>query len=123
MAGAIRITGLNEVVRSLRALGLSLDELRPAFEKIAAAGARMAAGFAPRITGRLAGSIRGNRAVRRSTVTAGRAGVVYAGPVNYGWDGRSGARFMQKTDPGWEDYALGVLQKELNRAIEKSGLV
>lgn len=123
MAGGIRVTGLNEVLRSLRNLGIGLDELRPAFQKIAEKGAELARGFAPKVTGRLAGSTRGNRAVRRATVTSGRGGSVpYAGPVNYGWNGRSGSRYMQRVDPPLEEYALRTLEEELNRAITQSGL-
>lgn len=121
---SIRIEGLNAVVRGLLAVGLEVDDLKDAFSNIAQYGARAAAQAAPRLTGRLAADIRGNRARNKAVVTAGRVSVPYAGPINYGWEAHNitGALFMQKADKAVQPYALRVLERDINNAIRRRGL-
>ena len=116
-----RVQGLTSVVRALQQMGLDVDDLKDAFSKIAAEGAREAASFAPRRTGRLAGDVRGNRAKSKAVVTAGRASVPYAGPINYGWRARGIAPslFMQKADQRMQPRALQLLEDEINRKIKE----
>lgn len=123
MAG-VQVEGLNQVVRGLVELGLDAEDLKGAFGPIAAEGAELAAGFAPKRTGRLAGTVRGNRAKNKAVVTAGRGRVKYAGPINYGWRRRNidPARFMQRADEAMRPIALEKLEDEINRAIERRGL-
>ena len=87
MAAAARVivTGLPEIRRQLRALERGTSDLREANAAAAAAVAAAAATRAPRKTGKLAASIRGNRAAGRATVSAGGARLPYAGPIHYGW--------------------------------------
>ena len=120
----IQIEGLRKVVRDLKILGLEVDDLKDAFSSVASTGARLAAGFAPKRTGRLAGDIRGNRAQSKAVVTAGRASVPYAGPINYGWAARNieGAFFMQKASDAMEPIALTQLSQEIDKQIKKRGL-
>ena len=120
----IRVEGLTLVTRQLKALGLEIDDLKDAFSTVAAQGARLAAYFAPKITGRLAGDIRGNRAQSKAVVTAGRVSVPYAGPVNYGWAERNitGAFFMQKASDAMEPVAFTELDHEITKQIVKRGL-
>lgn len=122
--GGVRVTGLNKVVRDLQALGLELDDLKDAFAGIAADGARLAAGFAPKRSGALAASIRGNRAKNKAVVAAGRARVPYAGPINYGWRKRriAPALFMQKADEAMRPRALAELEQAIDRKIRERGL-
>jgi hypothetical protein len=120
----VRVEGLNQKVRDLKALGLAVDDLKDAFSTVAATAARLAAGFAPKRTGRLAGDIRGNRAQSKAVVTAGRVSVPYAGPINYGWAARNieGAFFMQKASDEMEPVALTQLNHEIDKQIRKRGL-
>ena len=119
-----QVTGLNQVVRALLAVGVEVDDLKDAFSTIAAEGARIAAGHAPVRTGRLAGDIRGNRAKSKAVVTAGRVSVPYAGPINYGWAARGiePSGFMQKADKELGPKALRRLEDEINAAIKRRGL-
>lgn len=121
MAVKVRVTGIRSVVRGLRAVGLGLDDLRPAFTKISGMAARVAAGAAPVKTGRLRGNVRGNRAVSKAVVTSGGRGVEYAGPINYGRDGRSGARYMQEADRVVGPKAPDIIVSELNKIISREG--
>lgn len=124
MASEVRVTGLREFVASCERLGISIDDLRDAFAEVARLGAETAAAFAPKRTGTLAGDIRGNRSKSKAVVSAGRATVPYAGPINYGWPrhGIVASNFMQKTDAVWQPFALDRLKHEIDLKIEKEGL-
>lgn len=119
-----KVEGLNQVVRDLQAFGADVDDLKDTFGGIAAEGARVAAGFTPSRSGRLAGSTRGNRAKNKAVVTQGRSGIPYAGPINYGWPARGieAARQMLKTDQQMEPVAVQRLEDGINDAIAKRGL-
>lgn len=134
-----RVEGLTAFLRSLDGLALDVDDLKGAFGALAAEGAGLAAGFAPKRSGDLAGDIRGNRAKSKAVVTAGRATIPYAGAVNYGWGssagsfkhGRyasgirgnyAGSGFMQKASDAMEPIAIARLESEINAAIRRRGL-
>jgi hypothetical protein len=124
-SGGVRVEGLNKLVRDLQELGLQLDDLKDAFSTVARQGAEKAAQFAPKgKTGRLASSIRGNRAKNKAIVTAGKAKVKYAGVINYGWPRRNIApsSFMQKADKVMRPVALRKLDEEIEKAIRRRGL-
>lgn len=124
VAGGVRVTGLNSTVRALEKLGLDVDDLKAAFGPIAAEAADIAAGYAPRRTGALAASIRGNRSKNKAVVAAGRARVPYAGPINYGWKKRgiNPSGFMQKADEEMQPKALDMLEDAIGSAIRRRGL-
>lgn len=124
VSGGVRITGLTAVVRGLIAVGLEVDDLKDAFSSIAERGAATAAAFAPHLTGRLAGDVRGNRARSKAVITAGRVTVPYAGPINYGWAAHNitANGFMQRADRVWQPYAYRELEREINEQIARRGL-
>lgn len=119
-----RVEGLTSVVRALQALGVDVEDLKGAFSAIAAKGADLASGYAPRKSGRLAGDVRGNRAKSKAVITAGRSSLPYAGPINYGWDRRGiePAQFMQKADQALQPTVLSELEREINDRIRARGL-
>jgi hypothetical protein len=124
VAGGVRVEGLNGVVRALLQLGLDAEDLKEAFGPIAAEGARVAAGFVHSRTGRLAGTVRGNRARNKAVIVAGRGRVKYAGVQNYGWPRRNvkAQEFMQKADAVMEPQAVRRLEQAINNAIDRRGL-
>lgn len=124
VSGGVRVDGLNSVIRALLTMGLEVDDLKGAFAPIAAEGARIAARYAPKLTGTLAGDVRGNRARSSAHVAAGRASVPYAGPINYGWRAHNitASGFMQKADQEWQPFALRRLEQEINSQISRRGL-
>jgi hypothetical protein len=119
-----KVQGLTQVVRALDQFGVEVEDLKDAFSSIAAEGAQVAAQYAPHVSGRLASDVRGNRAKSKAVVTAGRASVPYAGPINYGWPARSitGAGFMQKASDVMEPVAIVRLEAEINHIIRVKGL-
>lgn len=120
----MRVEGLREVVRGLEKLGVEVDDLKDAFASIADEGARLAAGFVHSRSGRLEGSLRGNRAKARAVITAGGARARYAGPQNYGWARRNirAQGFMQKADAVLQTRSGVLIEGALNQAIRRSGL-
>lgn len=114
-----RVEGLNSVVRALTQVGVEVDDLKDAFASIADEGAQVAAGFAPRRSGRLAGDVRGNRAKSKAVIAAGRAAVPYAGAINYGWPARgiAASGFMQRADEHMQPVAIQRLEDEINDKI------
>lgn len=119
-----KVEGLNKTLTALQRLGVEAQDLKDAMSEIAAEGARLASGFAPKRSGRLANTVRGNKAKAKAIVIAGRARVPYAGAINYGWPKRGikPALFMQRADAALAPRAVAMLESGLDRAIEKAGL-
>lgn len=124
VSGGVRVSGLTAVTRALLEIGFEVEDLKDAFSDIARLGARIASKYAPKKSGRLAGDVRGNRARSKAVITAGRASVPYAGPINYGWAAHniSASGFMQRADKVMQPYALKRLEKSINRQIAIRGL-
>jgi hypothetical protein len=124
VAARVEVIGVRAVARELELLGLDVGDLKEAFSTVAAQGARLAAEFAPYLTGTLSRDVRGNRAKNKAVVMAGRASVPYAGPINYGWAARNieGAFFMQKASDAMEPIALVQLEIEIDKKIVERGL-
>ena len=112
-------------VGSVEQVGGDVEDVKDVMASIADKGARLAAGFAPKRSGDLAATIRGNRAKSRAVVTAGRgSSVSYAGVQNYGWPKRNipANGFMQRADNALQPIALRDLDRGLERAIRRRGL-
>lgn len=119
-----KVEGLNKTLTALQRFGVEAQDLKDVMGAIASEGARLASGFAPKRTGRLANTVRGNKAKAKAIVIAGRARVPYAGAINYGWKRRSiaPALFMQRADAALAPRAVEMLEKGLDGAITKVGL-
>lgn len=89
MAAPVRVDGARQLRASLKRAGVALDDLKEANAKVAAYVAQLANARAPRRTGRLAATLRGNRAAGRARVSAGTAAIPYAGPIHWGWEARN----------------------------------
>jgi len=122
--GSVQVEGLRETIKGLEKLGVAVDDLKDVFAGIADEGAQLASSFAPKSSGKLASTIRGNRAKNKAVVTAGKARVPYAGAQNYGWPKRNikPALFMQRADEALASRVPELLNQGINQAIEKAGL-
>lgn len=120
----VRVEGIGELSRQLEAAGVQVADLRAAFSGIAEEGRTLAAGFAPRRSGRLAASIRASKSRNYATVSAGGRGIRYAGPINYGWPKRNitGAGFMQKADAALRPRVLRELVTAVDRLLRERDL-
>lgn len=124
MASGVRVEGLNKTVRALQGFGVEVQDLKGVFSEISAEGARLASSFAPKHSGRLSGTVRGNKAKNKAVVIAGRARVPYAGAINYGWPKRhiKPALFMQRADAALAPRAVEMLEAGLDRVVRGVGL-
>lgn len=104
---SVRVEGLAQLRRDLRTFAGDVDDLKDANAAAARIVAAAAEARAPRRSGRLAASVRGNRAAGKATVSAGRASVPYAGPIHWGWAARGieanpfVADAAQASEPTW----------------------
>lgn len=122
--GGVRVEGLRDLTRSLEAMGVDVVDIKNAFGSIAAKAASLASSFAPRKSGALQASIKGNRAKNAAIVKAGSARVPYAGAINYGWPRRNipAAGFMQKADDQMRPHVAHDLEVAIERLIAQKGL-
>jgi len=84
-APAVEVEGLRNLRRTLKAAGVSLQDLKDAHAEVARVVQAAAAPHTPHRTGRLAGSLRGSGTQTAAVVRAGGASVPYAGPIHWGW--------------------------------------
>lgn len=118
---AVRIDGARELRAALKRAGVELADLKDANARVSAYVASMAAGRAPRRSGRLASSIRGNKAAGRASVAAGSARLPYAGPIHWGWPSRGIAPqpFIAETAKQTEAIWLADYSRAIDAVIKK----
>jgi hypothetical protein len=117
----VEIVGLPRLTATMRAAEADLNELKDATAAALRVVLAASTSTAPRRSGALAGSGRGNRARRRAIITYGSAAVPYAGPIHWGWPRRHLAgqpwvsRAAQATEPVW----VAAYAAELERIIDQ----
>lgn len=115
MTATVTVRGARELRATMRRADVELTELRDVHAAVAGLVAGAARPAAPRDTGALASTVRGNRAQSRATVSAGFGRIPYAGPVHWGWPARNItaqpwiADTATRTEPTWVQlYRAGV---------------
>ncbi len=96
----VTVTGVNQLVKDLRDMGVELSDIKGAFRVIADQAADVARDAAPQRKGKLRRTIRGAALKNKAVIVAGqkpgtkpgkrkpvvgKRNVVYAGAVNWGW--------------------------------------
>lgn len=119
----VKVDGLPRLRAALRRAGVEVTDLKAANAAAAAYVAAAAAPRAPRRTGRLAASVRGNRAVGRATISAGSAAVPYAGPIHWGWPARGIAAqpFISETAVATESTWVEIYRTDIERVVDSVG--
>jgi len=85
MAEEITITGVKEVIDTLNKLGKDLESNEELNKELSSTLSQKASAMAPRLTGALASSVKGNPSAEKAQILAGSAAVPYAGVQEYGW--------------------------------------
>lgn len=117
MAATVVVEGARELRASMKRAGSDLNDLKDAHAEVAAYVASASRSAAPIRSGRLAASIRGNRAQASAVVKAGGAAVPYAGVIHWGWAGHgiSAQPFMtdtaSATEPHWTETYLAAIER------------
>jgi hypothetical protein len=103
----MQVDGARELRRTLKQAGDDLNDLKDVHAAVGRLVAERAQATAPRRSGKLAASVRANRAASGSAIVAGRASVPYAGPIHWGWRRRRIepnpwiSEAAQATEPQW----------------------
>ena len=85
--GNIKVTGLNQAVRALRAIGVPSAEIGKASQEAGEIVAGRARTLVPVRTGKLRASIKTARQARKIIVKAGNdRNIPYANPIHWGWN-------------------------------------
>jgi len=102
---SVRVDGLDRLRKTMKRAGADLDDLKNANAAVATMVAGVAASRAPRRTGALAGTVRGNRAQRKAQVLVGKKAVPYGIFVHEGTTHVPARPFAseaaQATEPRW----------------------
>jgi len=89
-APAVRVEGLAKVLRTIKSIEPDLvAELKAANREIADSVTTTARTLAPKVSGRLASSVRPGATARTGIVRAGSRSVPWAGPIHFGWARRN----------------------------------
>ena len=81
----IKVQGLNQALRALKAIGTPIAEVQAASKEAADIVANMSRSLVPVKSGRLRTTIKSQRQARKALVKAGSKGVPYANPIHWGW--------------------------------------
>lgn len=124
VSGQVRVDGLNRLVRDMTAMGVEIADLKLVFGDLASRGANLASSLAPTRSGKLAASVKGNKAKNKAVIVAGSKRIPYAGAINYGWRKRNirPSRFMQRADDILAPDAAKEIDTALSRLIAEQGL-
>lgn len=78
----------------------------------------------PRVSGRLAGSVRSSGQARTGVVRAGKASVPYAGPIHFGWPKRNirANPFLSSALERQESAVVEVYERGVGDLIRRHGL-
>lgn len=117
----VKVDGARKLRAELRRAGISLDDLKDANARVADYVAQQARTRAPRRTGRLAASLRGNRAQARAVVSAPR--VIYGPPIHWGWPRRNirPNPWIYETAQNTEAQWLPMYEQAISAVIDKLG--
>jgi HK97 gp10 family phage protein len=86
MADGIKVAGLNEAIRNLRAIGVPSAEIGQASQEAGELVANRARSLVPVRTGALRATIKAKKIARKVVVSAGNNNrVPYANPIHFGW--------------------------------------
>lgn len=125
MPATVHVEGLREIVRDLEAAGVEVEDLKDVFGPIADQGADVARPFAPRRSGALASSTRGNRAKNKAVVMIGRGRTTrYAAPLIWGWPARNipASPLVPRTNQWMESDVPELIEQGIGRVMEGLGL-
>ena len=117
---AVEVEGLRTLRRTLKAAGVSLQDLKDAHAQVAQLVVRAASPHAPRRTGALASSTRGSGTQGGAIVRAGRASVPYANPIHWGWPDRhiKAQPFLWDAIQDSKDQWTGLYLRSLEKIID-----
>lgn len=121
MPSVLKVEGAKQLRATLKKAGVDLGDLKAAHLEAAQIAERGADARAPRLSGRLAGTLRSSGTRTAGIVRAGRASVPWAGPVHWGWPGHNikANPFISEGAQATESTWIDVYQQALDHAIDQ----
>lgn len=120
-AVTVKVEGLKETLSALKKLGDNFEDLKDANAELSSTIATKASALAPRLTGALANTIKGNRANKRVQLKAGSARVPYAAVIEYGWPKRNikAQSYLRRAALEDRNYIVETYEKNIKEVIKK----
>lgn len=117
----IKVVGARQLRSTLKKAGDDLGDLKDAHKRAADVVANAAKQRAPKLTGRLAGSIRGAGTTTAAFVRAGFKSIPYAGPIHWGWPARNikAQPFMSDAATQTEGTWLPIYENAVDEALDQ----
>lgn len=116
----MEVEGGRELRAALKGVDGGLKNLKATHAKISATVTPVAQRGTPRLTGRLASSIRGTGTASAAIVRAGGAAIPYGGPIHWGWPAHNIAAQPFLTDAGQETQPVwvAIYEDDVQRLID-----
>jgi hypothetical protein len=120
----ISITGVKEVLDSLKKLGRDLESNLELNKELSTTLSQKASALAPRLTGALASSVVGNPSAEKAQILAGSTAVPYAGVIEYGWPAknREARPYLNPAVNNNMGYIIEKYNDSIEKAIQKYNL-
>jgi len=124
MAEEITITGVKEVKDTLNKLGKDLESNIELNKELSSTLSQKASAMAPRLTGALASSVKGNPSAEKAQILAGSAAVPYAGVQEYGWPEKNinAQPYLRPAVHNNMGYIIEKYNESIQKAIKKYNL-
>jgi HK97 gp10 family phage protein len=124
MAEEITITGVKEVIDTLNKLGKDLESNEELNKELSSTLSQKASALAPRLTGALASSVKGNPSAEKAQILAGSAAVPYAGVQEYGWPEKNinAQPYLRPAVHNNMGYIIEKYNESIQKAIKKYNL-
>lgn len=116
-----RVEGAKELRASLKRAGADMKDFTAAHRAVSTLVAGRAGPATPRVSGRLAGSIRPGGTQTQAIARAGGVAVPYANPIHWGWPARNirASLFLTTTaadtEPEWTDIYMARLEEIIGK--------
>lgn len=114
----ISIQGVKEVTDSLNKMARDLESNIELNKELSSTLSQKASAMAPRLTGALASSVKGNPSAEKAQILAGSDAVPYAGVQEYGWPLRNIKAQPYLTPAVYNN--LGYIVEKYNDSIKES---
>jgi hypothetical protein len=120
----ITISGVEQVKDTLDKLGKDLESNTELNKELSSTLSQKASAMAPRLTGALASSVKGNPSAEKAQILAGSAAVPYAGVQEYGWPEKNinAQPYLRPAVHNNMGYIIEKYNESIQKAIKKYNL-
>lgn len=124
MAEAIVVKGIDELKRVINKFTNEIENDSGFNQELSSNLAQKASAVAPKQTGALASSIKGQGSNKKAQILAGGSGVPYAGVIEYGWPEKNiqAQPYLTTTVKNNMDYIVEQYEDNIKTSIKKYNL-